>query len=317
MSVEIDPLELGFHRPFTVEVSQVLKLKNPNTAPVAFKVKTTAPKQYCVRPNSGRIEPGHEVEVSVLLQAMKQEPPADAKCRDKFLVQSVIISGDKEFTSVTQIWDSVEKSAIQEKKIRVSWLAPSHELQSLATPVRRAGANGYNATPDTAPPTYSSPTGDDTTIADETALPSQPEPKEVRYHWEQQPSPEPTQEAQQQQQQSVFSAAGATAAAAGAAATVKSAAADTYEELKEQLAKAEATIASLKKNEAASGLRQRKPAAPPSESEGKSGAAGATTATKAQLTQAERPAARGTEGVPVQIVALLCLASFLLAYFLF
>lgn len=76
-----------------------------------------------MRPNSGRIEPGHEVEVSgkcsaslntslprmelltstVLLQAMKQEPPIDARCRDKFLVQSVTITGDKEFTGVPQI----------------------------------------------------------------------------------------------------------------------------------------------------------------------------------------------------------------------
>lgn len=39
MSVEIDPLELGFHRPFTVEVSQILKIKNPNHVPVAFKVR--------------------------------------------------------------------------------------------------------------------------------------------------------------------------------------------------------------------------------------------------------------------------------------
>lgn len=65
MSVEIEPMELGFRRmlsaflmfrttctsgtspanqlcyfpgPFTVEVSQILKLKNPNKAPVAFKV---------------------------------------------------------------------------------------------------------------------------------------------------------------------------------------------------------------------------------------------------------------------------------------
>lgn len=33
----------------------------------------------------------------VLLQAMKVEPPLDAKCRDKFLVQSVEITPDKEF----------------------------------------------------------------------------------------------------------------------------------------------------------------------------------------------------------------------------
>jgi hypothetical protein len=45
MSVEIEPLELSFRRPFTVEVSQTLTIKNPNSSPVAFKVKTTAPKQ--------------------------------------------------------------------------------------------------------------------------------------------------------------------------------------------------------------------------------------------------------------------------------
>jgi len=39
----------------------------------------------------------------VLLQAMKQEPPLDAKCRDKFLVQSVAVTSDKEFTNINEI----------------------------------------------------------------------------------------------------------------------------------------------------------------------------------------------------------------------
>lgn len=34
---------------------------------------------------------------------MKEDPPADAKCRDKFLVQSVAISADKEVANVSQI----------------------------------------------------------------------------------------------------------------------------------------------------------------------------------------------------------------------
>lgn len=34
---------------------------------------------------------------------MKSEPALDARCRDKFLVQSVAITGDKEFTNVQQI----------------------------------------------------------------------------------------------------------------------------------------------------------------------------------------------------------------------
>lgn len=34
---------------------------------------------------------------------MKQEPPLDAKCRDKFLVQSVAVTADKEFANIASI----------------------------------------------------------------------------------------------------------------------------------------------------------------------------------------------------------------------
>ncbi|KAK4179904.1 PapD-like protein [Triangularia setosa] len=281
MSVEIEPFELGFRRPFTVEVAQILKIKNTNKEPIAFKVKTTAPKQYCVRPNSGRVEPGHEVEVSVLLQAMKQEPPADAKCRDKFLVQSVIITGDKDFTNVQQIWDGVHKSAIQERKIRVSWLAANEDGNAepgVSTPPRRSLANGHEDTPNAAPPAYSSP-HDESTILDNTS-PSRPE----------QESREET---------------GSTVAESAVAA-VKATATETYEEIKAKLAQAEATIAQLK-NDAASGLRQRKTAAT-------SEADNNNKPSQPELAQATR---QGTEGVSVKVVAILCFVSFMLAYFFF
>ena len=42
--------------PFTNVVSTELKLRNPTQRSVLFKVKTTAPKRYCVRPNGGIIE---------------------------------------------------------------------------------------------------------------------------------------------------------------------------------------------------------------------------------------------------------------------
>lgn len=40
---------------------------------------------------------------TVLLQAMKQEPPYNAKCKDKFLVQSVAVTGDMEYSNVSAI----------------------------------------------------------------------------------------------------------------------------------------------------------------------------------------------------------------------
>lgn len=53
-----------FAGPFTDVVTTELKLSNPSEKRVCFKVKTTAPKRYCVRPNSGIIEPGGKVSVA-------------------------------------------------------------------------------------------------------------------------------------------------------------------------------------------------------------------------------------------------------------
>ncbi|CAZ79250.1 unnamed protein product [Tuber melanosporum] len=181
MSIELDPTELGFERPFNHEVIQTLHIRNSNYDPVAFKVKTTAPKQYCVRPNSGRIEVGKQVEVQVLLQAMKEDPPADYKCRDKFLVQSVAITADKEYNTVGQIWSHVEKnekSAIQEKKIRVVFLQPGE----LSAP------NGdVPFEPHQSPPPYSDPAptqheGPSTNQSAESVPIPKPEPKVAEYN---------------------------------------------------------------------------------------------------------------------------------------
>ena len=130
MSVDISPhTQLGFPRPLTQVVKKSLYVTNSNSQPVAFKVKTTAPKQYCVRPNSGRIEPGDRVEVQVLLQPLKEEPAANAKCRDKFLIQSAVISPEKGSLSINEFWAQQEgnKDLISEHKIRCAFLPPSSE----------------------------------------------------------------------------------------------------------------------------------------------------------------------------------------------
>ena len=76
-----------------------------------------------MRPNSGRVEPGESVDVSgnyflyrrrgsaysslhislVMLQALKEEPPLNTKCKDKFLIQSTIITPDKETLALSDI----------------------------------------------------------------------------------------------------------------------------------------------------------------------------------------------------------------------
>ena len=287
MSVEIEPLELSFRRPFTVEVSQILTIKNPNSSPVAFKVKTTAPKQYCVRPNAGRIEPGQQFDVTVLLQAMKAEPPADAKCRDKFLVQSVSITPDKEFSSIAAVLESTEKSQLQERKIRVNWLPAGGDTDGASdsippvavTPSKPSAANGSLDTPEVSR-TFSSPSA----TADSSQSPAPPAYSESRA----QPA---SQETKPEPAKSVVSQAASTVSATAQA---------TYEELKAKLAQAEAQIVSLQE----SGLRQRN-------------VKGAVEDVKKPAAEMAQAVKQTVEGVPVQIVALLCLLSFLLAYFFF
>ena len=126
-----------------------------------------------MRPNSGRIQPSGSVEVQVLLQAMKEDPPLDARCRDKFLVQSVAVPADQltESSNVAQIWAGIEttaKSSIQEKKIRVTFL-PSDGVEAQTNGLAAPGAapgSSHGGSDDAAPPAYSnSPSSPSTSIA--------------------------------------------------------------------------------------------------------------------------------------------------------
>ena len=50
--------------PFNVSVMSYMRLTNPSDKKILFKIKTTAPKKYCVRPNSGALDPKHTIEVA-------------------------------------------------------------------------------------------------------------------------------------------------------------------------------------------------------------------------------------------------------------
>lgn len=50
--------------PFTKAVTSYITLTNPTDKKVCFKIKTTAPKKYCVRPNSGVLEPNNKAEIA-------------------------------------------------------------------------------------------------------------------------------------------------------------------------------------------------------------------------------------------------------------
>lgn len=103
------------------------------------------------------------------------------------------------------------------------------------------------------------------------------------------------------------SASNAAASAQSTVASAANAVPTSGEDLKAQLAQAKATITRLTQQTEEQGLRQRKTEAVNQDSRER-----ISTGTTGMGIQ-QQPA----DGVPVQIVAALCLLSFLLAYFLF
>ncbi|MBA0803572.1 hypothetical protein Gohar_013766, partial [Gossypium harknessii] len=101
-----------------------ITLTNKTNQYVAFKVKTTSPKKYCVRPNVGIIMPKSACDFTVTMQAQREAPP-DMICRDKFLIQSTVVpvgTTDEDITSATFVKDSGRY--IEENKLKVALVSP-------------------------------------------------------------------------------------------------------------------------------------------------------------------------------------------------
>ncbi|XP_071689913.1 vesicle-associated protein 2-1-like isoform X1 [Rutidosis leptorrhynchoides] len=93
--VSVDPEELRFQFELEKPSHCDLKVSNTTDTNVAFKVKTTSPKKYFVRPNTGVIQPRDSCTIRVTLQAQLEYPP-DMQCRDKFLLQSTPVPPNSE-----------------------------------------------------------------------------------------------------------------------------------------------------------------------------------------------------------------------------
>ncbi|PWZ21686.1 Vesicle-associated protein 1-2 [Zea mays] len=121
----IDPVELRFPFELNKQISCTLQLTNKTDKQVAFKVKTTSPKKYCVRPNNGMVAPRSKADVVVTMQAQRDAPP-DMHCKDKFLVQSAIVAKETMPKEVTgDMFTKDSGNIVDEVKLKVVYTAPS------------------------------------------------------------------------------------------------------------------------------------------------------------------------------------------------
>jgi len=143
------PHELKFKGPFTEPVHTVMTLKNPIDRKVAFKIKTTAPKRYCVRPNSGELVPKEKAEISVILQPFDYD--ANERNKHKFLVQTVVIDPVADYgeDGKTFQWRDIDESRIMDSKLKCSFEMPSVEQLLESKNIHEDSTAVFEANPET------------------------------------------------------------------------------------------------------------------------------------------------------------------------
>lgn len=123
-TLSISPQELKFRFELRKQIPTELRLSNPTGAPVAFKVKTTSPRKYCVRPNTGVVEPYGAVAVTVIMQQQKEWPSDAAMCKDKFLVQTVAVGAgaSQQPDDLAALFSKESGERVTETKLKVSYV---------------------------------------------------------------------------------------------------------------------------------------------------------------------------------------------------
>ncbi|XP_061735089.1 motile sperm domain-containing protein 2 [Nerophis ophidion] len=131
--LDISPAEeLSFGSGDTEKKSLII-LSNVTKNPLAFKVRTTAPEKYRVKPSSSTCEPGGSIDIVVSLHGGSQASP-----QDRFLVMAAEMDnvGSQE---LAQFWKEVPKARIMEHRLRC------HVLES----VKLAGSSLKGGVADT------------------------------------------------------------------------------------------------------------------------------------------------------------------------
>lgn len=136
--LNIEPAnELKFQGPFRTAVASYMRLTNPTDHDIYFKIKTTAPKKYCVRPNSGMLEPKESQEIAIVLQPFIFD--ANEKNKHKFMVQSMVKPDDEDI-NLEDLWKKYPEK-LMDSKLRCVFEIPMDNSQ----PAQPAGKDAPNS----------------------------------------------------------------------------------------------------------------------------------------------------------------------------
>jgi hypothetical protein len=159
-AIKWEPACLTFPIALSKPSVQQLRASNPSASDAfTFKVKTTNPRRYSVRPNVGVVWPGQESKVTVQLPALKEMPTDMNKCKDKFQVLTLALSAEKaeelkamptdaQRVALTNLWASDEAKDATVDKIRCAFALDS-SYRDVAIPEEEHPITPYS--PETVP----------------------------------------------------------------------------------------------------------------------------------------------------------------------
>lgn len=123
-----------------------MTLTNLTDGQAAFKIKTTRPRKYCVKPNWGRLGPRETKVVKVILQSPLDE--GEEKSKHKFLVESMATSAEVDDDALQKALKENKKDLI-DTRLKCKWLSgpkPASPSPS-TTPATTTAAATAPATP--------------------------------------------------------------------------------------------------------------------------------------------------------------------------
>ncbi|XP_033110671.1 motile sperm domain-containing protein 2-like [Anneissia japonica] len=112
----------------TSELYSRITLQNTTVNTVAYKVKTTSPDMYKVKPSAGPIKPNANVNISVYISAAHKQTIA----KDKFLVLSTKLHEViKTPAEMTEFWKRVAKEDAIEHRLKCTYVPTEEERERM------------------------------------------------------------------------------------------------------------------------------------------------------------------------------------------
>lgn len=138
--LQVDPAEslrfcLSPQNPSPIEM---LRLTNAYNGNVAYKVKTTAPKSYLVRPSCGTLRPGESNEIQIVLQSQVEAN------NHRFLVQAAVVADAEPLPR--DAWSKFQKDQIEEQRLGVT-LEEMNADQGQSDGLRVGGSGAIDGRP--------------------------------------------------------------------------------------------------------------------------------------------------------------------------